>query len=98
MGTKVTGWMLTAVVKHTSKEGISCAEYRIGLIYYTFNPYLKYPVVLIMVCNSCLNAVPFISLLYVPSVLQRISGWKCQPAQSILQAGNLGFTKFLWEL
>ena len=51
MGTKVIGWMLTAVVKYTSKEGISCAEYRIALIYYTFKPYLKYPMFLSMVCN-----------------------------------------------
>lgn len=43
MGTKVIGWMLTAVVEYTSKEGISHAEYRIALIYYTFKPYLKYP-------------------------------------------------------
>ena len=51
MGTKVIGWMLTAVVKYTSKEGINCAEYRIALIYYTFKPYLKYPMFLSMVCN-----------------------------------------------
>lgn len=100
-GTKVFVWMLTAVVEYTSKEGVSHAEYTIALIYYTFKPYLICPVVLRVVCNlfsSLLNAVPSIPYLYVPSVLQRISGWKYQPAQSILQAGNLNFTELLWEL
>lgn len=35
MGMKVIGWMLTAVVEYTSKEGISHAEYRTALIHYT---------------------------------------------------------------
>lgn len=66
--------MLTAAVEYTSKAGISHAEYMIALIYYTFKPYLKYPVFLSMVCNffsSRLNAVPFIPYVYIPSVLQK---------------------------
>lgn len=76
MGTKVLGWIVTAVVEHMSKEGISHAEYRIVLIYYTFKPYLKYPLFLSMICNfflSGLNAVLSIPYLYVLSVLQRVS-------------------------
>lgn len=38
---QVIGWMLTAVVEYTSKEGLCHAEYRIALILYSFKSHLK---------------------------------------------------------
>lgn len=70
-------WLdVTAVVECMSKEGMCHADCRIALIYYTFKPYLKCTVVFRMSVISFLSpkAVPSIHYLYIPSVLQRISG------------------------
>lgn len=74
MGTKVLGWIVTAVVEHMTKEGISHAEYRIVLIYYTFKLYLKYPLFLSMICNFffCLALTQsFLSLIFMYSPSSR---------------------------